>query len=105
MVVRQEVERHGRDFSQQLVERGRVSSGRDVVAVPAPDGDLLVPDGGDGKDRRFGHGRRASLSRAEASLTTMLLPLPQGGRRERHPTLSSPLKGRSTKPPASPPGR
>jgi hypothetical protein len=38
MVVRQDIEGHGGDFRQQLVEGFGVRRRRDVVAMPAPDG-------------------------------------------------------------------
>jgi hypothetical protein len=34
VIVREEIERHCRDFAEQLVQRGRIRSGGNVVAVP-----------------------------------------------------------------------
>jgi len=53
MVVRQEIERHCRDFRQQLVEREGVGGGRDVVAMSCPHRRLVVPCGEDREDERF----------------------------------------------------
>lgn len=55
MIVRQQVERHGGDFRQQLVERRRVGGRGDVITVPAPHRRFLVPGGGYRENHRLGH--------------------------------------------------
>jgi hypothetical protein len=34
VIIRQQIERHRRDFRQQLVERRRIGGGLNVVAAP-----------------------------------------------------------------------
>lgn len=55
MIVRQQVERHGRNLRQQLVERWRIGCRRDIVTVTTPNRGLMVPSRRDCKDHWFRH--------------------------------------------------
>src|SRR5262249_20852611 len=77
MIIRKKIERHHRNFRPQLIERRCVSRSRNVVAVPAPNRRLLVPDGRNRKDHWFGHA--GSQLAALASKSTITFQAMEGG--------------------------
>lgn len=73
VIVRQQVERHGRYLRQQAVERGRVGRGRDVIAMASPDRSFVIPRGGNGEDYGFRHAQRLCWSRRLQMTTPAIL--------------------------------
>src|SRR5947209_12487155 len=67
MIVRQEIERHRRNISEELIKRRSVRGGRDVIAMTTPDRRLLIPGGGNREDHRFRHRVLACHSPAKRS--------------------------------------
>jgi hypothetical protein len=53
VIIRENIERHGRYLGEQLVQAGCIGGGGDIVAMTAPDRSVLVPHGGNREDGRI----------------------------------------------------